>query len=158
MKRPTRIMAYMTPFPHSIDAAAPLADAREFMRKRRIRHLPVTEQGRLFGLVTDRDIKLLLGPDFAYPPESSMTVRDACVADPYVVDVATPLAEVARTMARRHLGSALVTRAGKLVGVFTTTDACRVLASLFDKPAPEPPRVARRKRVPPLRRRLASGG
>jgi hypothetical protein len=31
-------------------------------------------------------------------------------------------------MARDRLGSALVTRRGKLVGVFTVTDACRLLA------------------------------
>jgi CBS domain-containing protein len=39
-------------------------------------------------------------------------------------------------MAERHLGSALVTRGGKLVGIFTTTDACRALARLLREQHP----------------------
>jgi acetoin utilization protein AcuB len=132
MKRAPQIVAFMTPFPHSIDIDAPLAEARAFMRRRRIRHLPVTEQGALVGMVTDRDIKLMLGPDFGYPPEKELKVRDVCVDKPYIVAASTPLSSVARAMADRHIGSAIVTKQRKLVGVFTTTDACRALAEVLE--------------------------
>lgn len=142
MKHPPQIVAFMTPFPYSIDIEAPLAEARAFMQARQIRHLPVTEQGQLAGLVTDRDVKLILGPDFAYPEERTLTVRDACALEPYIVDAATPLEEVAGAMARRHLGSALITKHAKLVGIFTTTDACRALEALLRKPGSLPPQAA----------------
>ncbi|HSN70823.1 MAG TPA: CBS domain-containing protein [Steroidobacteraceae bacterium] len=142
MKQPTQIVAYMTPFPYSIDIEAPLAEARAFMQAKQIRHLPVTEEGRLAGIVTDRDVKLILGPDFAYPEERTLTVRDACAREPYIVEAGTALAEVAGTMARRHLGSAIIVKHGKLVGIFTSTDACRALESLLAASPPGPPEAA----------------
>jgi len=126
-----QILAYMTPFPFSIDVDAPLAEAHAFLRERHIRHLPVTERGELVGVLTDRDIKLALGPDLGSPPERELTVRDVFQPEAYVVDAGDLLVTVAATMAERHLGSALVTRSGKLVGIFTTTDACRALARVL---------------------------
>lgn len=131
MKRIPPIKAVMTPFPYSVDAGATVTQAREFMREHRIRHLPVTEHGQLTGLVSDRDIKLVLGPDFAYPPEQELAVRDVMVRDAYVVDLDTRLDEVLHHMAMHQLGSAIVTREGKLAGVFTTTDACHHFAELL---------------------------
>jgi CBS domain-containing protein len=120
----------MTPFPYSVDAEAPIEQAIEFMREHKIRHLPVTTKGALTSLVTDRDIKLVLGPDFAYPRE--LKVRDAMVKDCYMVDLTTPLSAVLRHMAEHRIGSALVTRRGKLAGVFTANDACRAFADYLD--------------------------
>jgi acetoin utilization protein AcuB len=125
--RSPQILAYMTPFPYSVDIEAPLAEAHAFLRERHIRHLPVTERGQLAGVLTDRDIKLALGPDLGSPPERELTVRDVFQPDAYVVDAETGLDEVAGVMADRHVGSALVIRDGQLVGIFTTTDACRAL-------------------------------
>jgi acetoin utilization protein AcuB len=133
-----QILAYMTPFPFSIDVDAPLAEAHAFLRERHIRHLPVTERGELVGVLTDRDIKLALGPDLGSPPERELAVRDVFQPEAYVVDAGDLLVTVAATMADRHLGSALVTRSGKLVGIFTTTDACRALARVLREQHPDP--------------------
>lgn len=139
-----QILAFMTPFPYSIEVAAPLAEAHAFMRERHIRHLPVTRGGRLAGILTDRDIKLALGPDLGSPPERELSVADVYQPECYVVDAGELLEDVAATMAERHLGSALVTRGGKLVGIFTTTDACRALARILSdrRPHPGPDQVA----------------
>jgi acetoin utilization protein AcuB len=133
-----QILAYMTPFPFSIDVDAPLAEAHAFLRERHIRHLPVTERGELVGVLTDRDIKLALGPDLGSPPERELAVRDVFQPEAYVVDAGDLLVTVAASMAERHLGSALVTRSGKLVGIFTTTDACRALARVLREQHPDP--------------------
>lgn len=129
--RPPQIIAYMTPFPYAIDIDAPLGEAHAFMRERQIRHLPVTRGGQLAGVLTDRDIKLALGPDLGSPPERELRVADVFQPETYVVDAAEGLLDVAATMAERHVGSALVTKGGKLVGIFTTTDACRALARVL---------------------------
>ena len=134
-----QILAFMTPFPYSIDIEAPLREARAFLRDRGIRHLPVTERGVLAGVLTVRDIKLALGPDLGSPPEQELKVRDVYQPDSFVVDASASLVEVAASMAERHVGSALVTRGGKLVGIFTTTDACRALARVLNGRLPPGP-------------------
>jgi len=142
--RSPQILAFMTPFPYSIDVHAPLAEAHAFLRERQIRHLPVTRDGQLAGVLTDRDIKLALGPDLGSPPERELSVADVFQAECYVVDAGELLEDVASAMAERHVGSALVTRGGKLVGIFTTTDACRALARVLrdQRPHPGPDQVA----------------
>lgn len=136
MRHPPSVKSAMTPFPHSVDIKASVADAQAFMREHRIRHLPVTENGVLIGVVTDRDIKLLLGPDFDYPEPRELTVGDAMVEETYVVDLNTPLVDVLKHMSGGRIGSALVTRKGKLAGVFTSTDACRAFAELIEQSYP----------------------
>jgi len=138
MKRNPQVIAFMTPFPYSIDVDAPLKDAHKLMREHHFRHLPVTRADAIVGVLTDRDIKLVLGPDFDYPNEEQLTVRDAYVERPCVVNASTPVATVARTMAENHIGSALVTKNDKLVGIFTVTDACRALAEVLAGPGELP--------------------
>jgi acetoin utilization protein AcuB len=131
MKRNPQVIAFMTPFPHSIDVDAPLEDAHKLMREHRFRHLPVMSGGEIVGVLTDRDIKLVLGPDFGTPDERELRMRDAYVERPCVVPASTPVANVARVMAQNRIGSAIVTKHGKLVGIFTVTDACRALAEII---------------------------
>jgi acetoin utilization protein AcuB len=133
-----QIVAFMTPFPYSIDIDAPLAEAHAFLRDRHIRHLPVTEGGELAGILTDRDINLALGPDLDSPPEQELSVREVFQPEAYVVEAGALLEDVAAAMAERHIGSALVTRGGKLVGIFTATDACRALARVLGDQHPDP--------------------
>lgn len=131
MKRMPTIKAVMSPFPYSVDVAASVADAQTFMREHHIRHLPVTHAGELVGSVSDRDIKLILGPDFANPDEHETRVAHAMVKDAYIVDMDTRLDMVLAHMAEHHLGSAIVTRHGKLAGIFTATDACQHFAEFL---------------------------
>lgn len=135
MKHMPQVVALMTPFPYSIDIDAPLAAATELMREHRFRHLPVVDSGRLCGVLAERDVRSALASGAA-----GKRVRDAFREDAYTVEAHTPLDQVAATMADRHIGSAIVTKAGKLVGVFTTTDVClalaRVLRERFPPPAP----------------------
>jgi CBS domain-containing protein len=52
----THVSQYMTHSPRTIDASEPAATAAEVMVKRRVRHLPVTEKGRLIGFLSARDL------------------------------------------------------------------------------------------------------
>ena len=110
MKRIPAIKSVMTAFPYSVDEGATVDAALAFMREHQIRHLPVTAEGHLAGMISDRDIKLMLGPDFAYPKGAELRVSEAMVRDAYVVDLDTRLDEVLQHMADEQLGSAIVTR------------------------------------------------
>ena len=124
------VKAVMTPFPYFVDVNASISTAKEMMQRHTIRHLPVTEDGELVGVVSDRDIRLVLDPSLEAPPEERC-VGDICIRDVYTVELLDPLDDVLREMARRHIGSALVVRQGKLAGIFTVTDACRLFADLL---------------------------
>jgi len=121
----------MTPFPWSIDAGRTVADAWMMMAEHSIRHLPVTREGELVGLVSGRDLGLAMDARLGAPRAAGLSVGELAERQPYVVDLSTPIEFVVREMAERRVGSALVTREGKLVGIFTTTDACRLLADLL---------------------------
>jgi acetoin utilization protein AcuB len=132
MKHNPQVVAFMTPFPYSMDVDAPLQQARKLMSEHHFRHLPITSRDAIVGILTDRDIKLILGPEFGSPDERQLKVRDAYVDRPCIVPASTPVSTVARTMADNHIGSAIVTKNGKLVGIFTVTDACRALAQIIE--------------------------
>ncbi|HEY8864487.1 MAG TPA: CBS domain-containing protein [Candidatus Dormibacteraeota bacterium] len=49
----------MTSAPRTIESAEPAAKAAEIMVKHRVRHLPVTDKGRLIGFLSARDLLAL---------------------------------------------------------------------------------------------------
>ena len=119
---------YMTTHPHWIRKEATLGEAMEMMSKHRIRHLPVKSEDKVIGIVSERDIKLVLwmpGKD-----QDKTQLSSFCRDDPFTVEPQTPLAEAAKKMADIHYGSAIVMEGNTLVGIFTTVDACRALAEI----------------------------
>ncbi len=125
------IKSVMTPFPWSVDVGATVDQAQAFMREHHIHHLPVTRDGELAGIVSDRDLKLVVGPDFAYPDGRAVHVGSVMISPAYTVELEAHLDDVLAYMAERRIGAALVTRKGKLAGVFTVTDACRHFAEFL---------------------------
>ena len=138
MKPPPSLKQAMTPFPYSVERSAPLAEARHVMDQYKVRHLPVTDGHELIGIVTDRDLRSALAAPLSRKIVSNLTVEDLYIADPYVVDLNEPIENVLLTMAERQIGSALVTRRGRLAGVFTAVDACRVFGDYIRETFPRP--------------------
>jgi len=132
MKEP-HVKSVMTPFPYAVELSAPIGQARKLMLEHHVHHLPVTEGHDLRGIVTDRHIKLRLGPELGSPDPKELTVEDAYVGDCYAVDMETPLITVLADMAERHIGAAIITSHGRLAGIFTATDACRAFAEYLEK-------------------------
>lgn len=99
------------------------------MRKLHVRHLPVVRAGRPVGVVTDRDMFLVL--TFNTLRALSMKVEAALTPDPFFTGPDASIAEVALQMVDRKYGSVLVMENGKLIGIFTSLDALRALADVF---------------------------
>jgi acetoin utilization protein AcuB len=114
---------------HSIGADQPLEVAHAMMRKHGIRHLPVLRGGKLAGMLSDRDLRFL--ESFPGVDPSQVRVEEAMSLDVYAVEPSAALADVASTMAEHKYGSAVVIEGGKVVGMLTTTDLCRILAALL---------------------------
>jgi acetoin utilization protein AcuB len=124
------IAEYMTTSPHSIGVEQTLARARTMMQEHKIRHLPVLHGGKVVGLVSDRDVRFVESLKDTNP--QIVRVSEAMTEDVYSVAPAAPLNEVAAEMASRKYGSAVVMEEGKVVGIFTTVDACRAVAMLLE--------------------------
>lgn len=126
------IEQYMTPNPVTIDASASVIEAYRRMQATGCRHLPVVQDGKLIGLVSQRGLyrlETLVNVDRANDP-----VIDAMDV-PFVVDPETPLLEACEEMARRKAGGCVVSHHGKVVGIFTTNDALVALATLLSATA-----------------------
>lgn len=131
--RPPTLAAVMTPFPHSIAPGAPLADAHRMMEEHAIHHLPVTDDGRIVGVVSHADVLLAQ----AVAPAGGQTEVAALIRnEPYSVDIHSRLDVALRAMAARRIGSVIVTRHGKLAGILTHNDVCRALADLIARIEP----------------------
>ena len=122
----------MTRSVHTIGASLTLADAARLMKKHKIRHLPVLDNGSLVGLVSDRDVQVISSLSELDP--TCILVEDAMSQAPWTVGPETPLVEVAQHMAETKVGSAVVMEHDKVVGVFTTTDGMRALAEMLGRP------------------------
>jgi acetoin utilization protein AcuB len=120
--------AVMTSFPYFVGTNDSVLEVEKIMDERGIRHLPVQDSGNLVGLVSERDlhhrVKRMASPD----EKKLLRARDIMVAEPYVAAFNTPLNEVVAQMARRRIGAAIIVRRGKLAGILSAMDVCRIFA------------------------------
>lgn len=130
MKAIPQIQKYMTVVPKSIGYDQTLAQAQDFMTTLKLRHLPVLKGGKLVGILTDRDIKLVM--QFKDVDPEKLTVEEAYTPDPYCTSPSAPLNDVVSHMADKKYGCALVVDNGKLVGIFTEVDAYKALSELLE--------------------------
>lgn len=119
----------MVSSPVTVTGEKSVGEARELMYTLGIRHLPVEENGRCIGIVTDRDIKLayaVQGQD-----ASRRAIKEIGQGSVYTVGRDQDVGIVAEHLALEQIGCAVVEEEGRIVGIFTTVDACRVLADLL---------------------------
>jgi acetoin utilization protein AcuB len=123
--------------PITVDPETLMLEARQRMMNGRIRHLVVTEDSRIVGIVTDRDIRLNL-PSPATSLSvweinfllARLTVREVMTGSVVVVDPDRPAAEAARIMLDHKIGALPVVDGGRLVGIVTESDFVRVVAGV----------------------------
>lgn len=137
MPRIPRIKAAMTPFPHSVAEQESLEDARRLMAEHRIHHLPVVDDQRLVGVLTTRDLDHAEATAVLAGEGERRRIGEIYCSPAYAVELEEPLDNVLVHMASERIGSAVVLRQGKVVGIFTTTDACRLFAEYLRRGFPE---------------------
>jgi acetoin utilization protein AcuB len=119
----------MSPCPVAVNPHHTFAEAHGIMRAHRIRHLPVEEAGRVVGVVSQGDLRLI--ESLEEIDTQRVEVEDAMTADPYQVGREEPLTHVIDQMVARRIGSALVVEQGAVVGIFTCVDALTVLGHVL---------------------------
>ncbi len=130
------IREFMTPSPETVDLRCSAGEAYERMQQLRIRHLPVVDGSKLVGIVSERDLclaKTAHGID-----ANDISIGEVMTRDIYTIEPDTPLEEAARAMVEGRFGSCIVLSRGKVAGIFTTTDALRVLVHARTAEHPPP--------------------
>lgn len=105
-----------------------------------IRHVPVVEKDKLVGIVSDRDLKKVLGspkkflekPDGRSITISSRKVRTLLKRAPITIEPQQRAADAAAIMAKKKIGALPVVHKGKLVGIITATDILKAFVKLSD--------------------------
>jgi acetoin utilization protein AcuB len=139
----------------SVSPDAPINEVLAMFREEHIRRAPVMKDGKLIGIVSERDL-LNASPSEVTSLSiwelnyliSKVTVKRVMSKKVITVDQDTPIEEAARIMADKKIGGVPVVSGGKVVGIITETDlfkiflelmgarqkALRVTATIEDKP------------------------
>jgi acetoin utilization protein AcuB len=157
-----RVADWMTESVLAVESFDSIAVARGLMAKHRINQLPVMDDGRLIGIVTDRDIR------DAYPTSmmidraeaidrfaEKITVEEVMTHDVFVVRPETPLATAVNLLRRHRIGSLPVVKNGKLAGIITRSDILDFVLSPTGKRARATKQARARKPEPAKRRKSA---
>jgi len=133
MKSRTPVEEFTTPNPVTADEKTSIDELRAMMTTYGVRHLPIVRDGKVVGLVSDRDLRIAQGLSAAH--QLQVLAGDIMSTDPVSVKAETPLDEVAYTMSDRKIGSVLVHEAdGTFLGIFTLTDALNALIEVMRSP------------------------
>lgn len=114
----------------SIRSQTSLSDAYRTMQEHDLRHLPVMEDDRLVGVVTDRDLRLVTSSLHPKPFDSGVAVREIMSRDPVTATPRDPVEEAARLMRRKKIGCLPILDGEILTGIVTGTDLLDALMRL----------------------------
>jgi CBS domain-containing protein len=110
----------MTGNPHSIDASASVVEAAQLMREGHIGSLPITHDGQLVGMITDRDITTRVVADAV--DHMKAPVGDVSSRDLITVEPDRDLDEALQLMAVHQVRRLPVVENGRLVGIVAQAD------------------------------------
>ncbi len=115
----------MTLKPVTVAPSDTLQTALERMEAGRFRQVPVVDEDRLVGILTDRDTRPHIG-------QLAHTRVDAVMsAHPFSVRPSAPVEKAAHLLITNKIGSLPVVEDGKLVGIVTASDMLRALEALL---------------------------
>jgi acetoin utilization protein AcuB len=132
MNRGKRVRDCMTVDPLTVGPQDSLQKVVELFRRRDIRAVPVLEEGKLIGIVTDRDVRqvapaypLFRDEDEIRRYTENLTVTAAMTADPMTIASNAPVIEAAKILETYRISALPVVDEQKLVGILSVTDLLR---------------------------------
>ena len=117
----TSIRDVMTSSPRSVESSTPIAEVARLMKTEDVGAIPITDGERLVGIVTDRDITVVVVAGGKDP--QSTTAGEIASQDLVTVDPQQDLDEALRLMAQHQVRRIpVVEEDGKLVGMLAQKD------------------------------------
>ncbi len=122
----------------TVEPNLPIMDALELMKSKGIRRTPVMKNGKLVGIISDKDL-LNAAPSDATSLSvwelnyllAKIPVSEIMTKDVFTVTEDTPIEEAAYLMAAEKIGGLPVMSDGHLVGLITETDLFRIFLELM---------------------------
>ncbi len=112
----------------TIDKDRKLSDAIELMEKNNVACLVVVDEGKIVGIVTDKDITRELGSGkHGKMLGTSLHVSSAMSSELVTINKNADIKEAASRILKNHVSSLPVLEDGELVGIITTTDLIKPL-------------------------------
>ncbi|MBX3058213.1 MAG: CBS domain-containing protein [Anaerolineae bacterium] len=125
----------MTIDPDTVTPQTSLREVVALMNKHNTRQLLVVNEGKLVGIITDRDIRLAVNsPLVTVDPLERITLLDQFTAgscmtsNPKTVTPDTPIHKVAQILSAYKYGALPVVEDEELVGIITVTDLLNQMA------------------------------
>lgn len=127
----------MSPKPLTVGPYATLAEALEIMQEKKVRRLPVVDDGDLIGIITlndiyqakPSDVRHSMTIDKIYDRLSKLTVKVAMTENPITIYQADTIGHAAEVMMEEKIGGLPAVDANKkLLGVITESDIFRLIA------------------------------
>lgn len=122
----------------TIEKETPITQAKEIFQQHNFRHLPVLEDDKLLGIITQSDIDKALPSalDASLSPEDRIIAAQAKVSsfmtgDPVTAHPLDPLENVALLMHRFKIGAVPVVEEGRLVGIITENDIFKAFTEIL---------------------------
>ncbi len=122
------IAELMTDNPGFLDPEERIEEAWRLMRVNHARHIPVCKNGKVVGLVTQKDLLV----NSHSPSVLSLPVAEVMVLDVLTVNVDSSVKEGARIMRDRKISCLPVLDNEVLVGIVTDTDYLALVLELLD--------------------------
>ena len=138
MPSPLKVRDVMTPNPVTISPAETLMDARQLMRMRKIRRIPVVSGGVLVGLLAEGDLKRAEPSTLSSTEEEFAAVMEGTQVNRIMIENLItaspdmPLLDAARTLHSNKYGALPVLEDGKLVGILTDNDLLGALVKVLE--------------------------
>ena len=131
MEEDLKLRTIMTPMPRYVEADDPVSEVEQIFEEHSFRHLPVLMGEQVVGIISDRDVALAMSLSAEAVSEGELKAADICTHHPYIAEVDEDFATVLLKMAETKIGSVVILEHGKMVGILTTTDICRVCGLFF---------------------------
>lgn len=119
---------FTTPDPVTAPEETSVEELARIMASQGVRHIPITREDKVVGVVSDRDLRVVSG--LAVREKALVTAGDIMAHDPVTVSSQTSLDEVAFEMSKRKIGSVIVNEGDRFLGIFTVTDALNALIEI----------------------------
>jgi len=129
---------------HHVKPLDSIAHARAVLEEHRVNQLPVLVDGRLVGILTDRDLRDafpsvfdtgMMNPGSRREPSRApddIRVREVMTENVLTLPPDAPLIDAARLMRRQRMGSIPVVEKDRVVGILTRSDLLDAFIAALD--------------------------
>jgi acetoin utilization protein AcuB len=141
-----KVRDIMTSDPVTVGQDTRLDEVIGLMKSNQFRHILVIENERLAGIITDRDLRLVMNsPLIRHDPKEDVELlhshyaKDCMTTNPVTVQAEAAATEAASLMQRFKFGGLPVLDAdGRLIGIVTVSDVLKSYVALLEVQNPSP--------------------